>query len=371
MENNKEIIVQRLNELKDLVEQKKGRFFFLVSDTNGTPMASIEHIYKIAMLLKEEGYPVTMIHEKDKFIGVKDWMGKEYASLPHMSLSKMNNNKEFQINGADTFVIPELYSDFIKKLHESKLPSDTVVICQSHTFIFKYLNAGENWKYFGVENVITTSEKMKYFLEEYQPVTNTHIINPVITEDFKKSDKPQKPIISIIARHQDDIERVAKLFYQKYPMYSWISFKTLGNMNKADFASNLSETCLAVWVDDYATFGTFPLEAMASGVPVIIKIPDLIPEWAEVRGEDSVSFAENAIFVSNVLAIPDYIAKFVEGWLLGDIPPELYESMSKTPSKYSYENFKEQTLRTFRSLEEQKIRKIISTLKKVEDDTEQ
>jgi len=319
---NKEIITL-LKEVKDSIIDKKSRLFFFVADTNGTPMGSIEYIYKIAKQLERDGYSVIMLHEKEKFIGVEAWLGKEYSGMRHVSLSSMNENPEFKINGSDFFFIPELYADFIKKLKESKLPSETVVLCQSHSFIFKYLNAGENWSYFGVENVITTSEKMKMFLEEYQPVKNIHIINPTISKDFSPSTLPQKPIISIISRNTDDIERVAKLFYQKYPMYSWISFKTLGNMKKADFASALKETFLAVWLDDYATFGTFPLEAMASGVPVMIKIPDLIPEWAEKTEENNITLADNAIYVSNILAMPDYIAKFVEAWLLGVLVPVL------------------------------------------------
>lgn len=364
---NKEII-SLLQNIKQSVINKESRLFFFVADTNGVPMASIEQIYKIAKQMERDGYIVIMLHEKEKFIGVEGWMGKEYSSLRHVPLSTMNENPEFKINGADFFIVPELYSDLIKKLKESKLPSETVVICQSHTFVFKYLNAGENWSYFGVENVITTSNKMKMFLEEYQPVKNIHVINPVITKEFSPSNLPQKPIISIISRNPDDIERIAKLFYQKYPMYSWVSFKTLGNMKKVDFANALKETCLAIWLDDYATFGTFPLECMASGVPVMIKIPDLIPEWAEKIEGERISLADNAVYVSNILAMPDYIAKFMEAWLLGDVPETLYENMKKTPSIYTEGNFKEQVTRAFNKIFENKINKLQATIEKYESD---
>ena len=364
--NNAEII-DLLKEVKTSIQEKKGRLFFFVADTGGTPMASIEHIYKMAKQLDREGYDVIMLHEKEKFIGVDGWLGKEHSSLRHVSLVGMNENPEFKINGADFFFIPELYADFIKKLKESKLPSETVVICQSHSFIFKYLNAGEHWSYLGVENVITTSEKMKLFLEEYQPVKQIHVINPIITKDFSPSTLPQKPVISIISRNTEEIERIAKLFYQKYPMYSWISFKTLGNMKKADFANSLKETFLAIWLDDYATFGTFPLEAMASGVPVMIKIPDLIPEWAEKAEDGRIGLADNAIYISNVLSMPDYIAKFVESWLLDDFPNTLYENMKETPKTYSEENFKEQTMRVFNKIFEQKINKLTNTIEKYEN----
>lgn len=364
---NKEII-EKLVELKAKIQDKKGRLFFFVADTNGTPMASIEYIYKIAGIMHDEGYDVIMLHEKEKFIGVQNWMGEKYSSLKHISIATMNNNQEYQISGADTFFIPELYADLIKKLWESKLPSDTVVICQSHSFIFKYMNAGEGWSFYNVDHVITTSNKMKTFLAEYQPVKNTHVINPAISNLFSPSTEPQKPIISIITRNQDDLERVAKLFYQKYPMYSWFSFRTLGNLPKESFADALKETCLAVWIDDYATFGTFPLEAMKCGVPVIAKIPDLIPEWAETIEEDRIKLSDNAIYVSNILAIPDYIARFLETWLLGDVPKVMYDNMNNTADTYTEENFVTQTKTVFERIFESKIEKVNLTIKKYQDE---
>lgn len=369
---NKEII-QRLEELREDILSKNGRMFFFVSDTAGVPMASVEQIYKMAKLIQDEGYKVIMVHEKDKFIGVESWMGAEYSSIKHISIGSMNNSEEYKITGADTFFIPELFSDLIKKLHETKLPSDTVVICQSHTFIFKYLNAGETWSQYDVENVITTSNKMKLFLQEYQPTKNVFVVNPVISEDFNPEENalPQKPIISIISRVPDDIERVAKLFYQKYPMYSWISFRTLGSMKKSEFARALKESCLSVWIDDFATFGTFPLESMKSGVPCIIKIPDMIPEWAENFTQEGITLSDNAIYVPNVLAIPDYIAKFMEAWLLNDVPETLYQNMKAAPGIYTEENFVSQAKKTFEAIIEGKLSKLEQTIQKYQEENEQ
>lgn len=362
--NNTEQIIEKLNDLRKEILNKKGRLFFLVADTFGTPMASVEYIYRLAKQMQEDSYQVCMIYDDTKkFIGVRGWMGDKYADLPHMSVKQMSENKSIQIRASDYFFVPEIYADFYKKLYESKLPSETVLICQSHTFIFKYLNVGEKWKFFGIENVITTSGKMKRFLEEYQPVNNIHVVNPPITKEFSPSTAPQQPIISIISRNTDEIERLMKLFYQKYPMYGWISFKTLGGMTKEDFANSLKESCLSIWLDDFATFGTFPLESMACGVPVIVKIPDLIPEWAEKQNEENGTYTmnDNAIFVSNVLAIPDFIAKFMESWLLDDITPVLYENMKNSPKQYSEANFTEQTLKTFRKILELKVQKIEAT----------
>lgn len=368
--NNSEII-EKLEKLKLDIINKKNRLFFVVADTGGVPMASVEYIYRIAKLLNDRGHKVIMVHNKDKFIGVQNWLGFDYANLPHISIERMSDNKNMQIVGSDYFFVPELYSDFFKKLYESKLPSETVIICQSHTFIFKYLTSGEMWKFFNIDNVITTSSKMKKFLEEYQPVNDIQIINPPITKEFfEKSQQPQKPIITIIGRNPDESERLIKLFHQKYPMYSWFSFRTLGNMTKRDFADAIKESCLSIWLDDYATFGTFPLESMACGVPVIAKIPDLIPEWAEKIVESpetmNLQLENNAVYLSNILAMPDYIAKFVESWLLDDINQDIYVNMEQTAKKYTEENFAEQTINVFENLFNKKIQKINLTKAKYE-----
>jgi hypothetical protein len=46
-------------------------------------------------------------------------------------------------------------------------------------------------------------------------------------------------------------------------------------LSEKEFSDTLKECFLSVWVDDDSAFGTFPLESMASGVPVIGKIPKL------------------------------------------------------------------------------------------------
>ena len=50
-------------------------------------------------------------------------------------------------------------------------------------------------------------------------------------------------------------------------------------LSEQEFAETLKECFLSVWIDDESGFGTFPLESMASGVPVMGKIPNLQPEW--------------------------------------------------------------------------------------------
>ena len=53
-------------------------------------------------------------------------------------------------------------------------------------------------------------------------------------------------------------------------MYKWLSFKDLRGL-KEDFAKDLGKCCLAIWIDDTAGFGTFPLESFQCETPIIVK----------------------------------------------------------------------------------------------------
>jgi hypothetical protein len=66
------------------------------------------------------------------------------------------------------------------------------------------------------------------------------------------------------------------------------------NMSNKEFAESLGESCVSVWVDRIAGFGTFPLESMMCETPVIGTLPILRPEW--ITNENGIwSFDESKI----------------------------------------------------------------------------
>jgi glycosyltransferase involved in cell wall biosynthesis len=106
-----------------------------------------------------------------------------------------------------------------------------------------------------------------------------------------------------------------------------------------DFAKFLKECYVSVWVDSESAFGTFPLESMGSGTPVIGKIPAMKPEWI---GE------LNGVWTQEFNDIVDIVANFTQNWLEDNISNELYVEMEKTSSKYvNKENFESQVTNTF------------------------
>jgi glycosyltransferase involved in cell wall biosynthesis len=79
-------------------------------------------------------------------------------------------------------------------------------------------------------------------------------------------------------------------------------------------------------MDDESGFGTFPLESMKCGVPVLGKIPNLIPEWLN---------EDNGIWIAEKNVIVDFASDFIQNWLEDNLNLELFTNMEKTAEKYS------------------------------------
>jgi glycosyltransferase involved in cell wall biosynthesis len=85
-----------------------------------------------------------------------------------------------------------------------------------------------------------------------------------------------------------------------------------------DFSKFLKESFLSIWVDNESGFGTYPIESMISGTPIIGKIPNLKPEWMNEN---------NGIWTQNFNEIVDIAANFTQNWLEDNINEVLYENM--------------------------------------------
>jgi hypothetical protein len=184
------------------------------------------------------------------------------------------------------------------------------------------------------------------------------VVNPYIHDEFKPSEKPQTPKIFLFTRDKMRGSKIEKEFHLKYPQYAWVPFVVTNNMDRTEFASNLKECCLSVWVDEISAFGTFPLESMKCGVPVIGKIPEMMPEWMGSEDDGKYSIKDNGIWLLNNTAIPDYIAQFLDEWFTDTLNPETYTVMSEMANKYNKQNFERQTVETLEKLVASRIQKL-------------
>ena len=147
------------------------------------------------------------------------------------------------------------------------------------------------------------------------------VIKPYISDVFTPSKLPAKPIIAVHTRDQRDTVNLIKSFYIKFPQYRWVTFRDMRGLSESEFASTLRECCLSVWIDETSGFGTFPLESMKSGVPVLGLVPNLLPDW---MSED------NGLWINNKIQLVDFVADYLQNWLEDNVNDKLLIEMGTT-----------------------------------------
>ena len=123
-----------------------------------------------------------------------------------------------------------------------------------------------------------------------------------------------------------------------------------------EFAGALNECLVSVWVDDESTFGTFPLESMKCGVPVIGKIPDVEPDWLD----------ENGMWTYDTNKIVEILGTYVLAWLEGvELKNEVKEKMSESLLPYDETVTKNNVLSIFNSFRNKRVETIQKALEKL------
>lgn len=317
MENEmKEKVLLSIKNLKE----KKSRIYFVVQDTKGNAKASVRFIYQMAESLLKNGYNPIILHEKNDYMGVGDWLSTEYMSIPHKSLE----NQNFEISPEDFIILPEIFGFVMEQI--KNLPCAKIVLTQQYAHMLETLSPGQSWSQFGFMKCITTNSKQKEYIERIMRQSTFDIIEPYISETFEPKKLPPLPIIGVHTKDQSDAINIIKSFYLKFPQYRWFTFRDLRGLSEKEFSNSLKECFVSVWIDTKSGFGTFPLESMKSNVPVIGKTPDLTPDWLDEN---------NGIWLTDQTIIIDVIADFIQNWLEDNIKPELYENMKHTVERYS------------------------------------
>ena len=374
MEEQKNQIETQISQLKEVIgnlENKNFKLYFFTLDTKGNPTAGIANIYEHVKMLNELGYNAHILHEKNDYKlrgdengqGIADWLGEEYANLPHASIE----GQELLISPSDFIIIPEIFSNIMDQV--KGFPCKKIVFSQSYDYLLELLPIGKRWDFdYGFNDVITTSEKQANYIKSLFPSVKTHVVPVSIPEYFKPTGKPKTPVVAVLTRTAGDATKLAKSFYLQFPIYKWVTFKELRGLSRQKFATELEKCCLAVWVDDQAGFGTFPLEAMECNTPVIGKIPNMLPEWmetVELNGEASVK--NNGVWTNTTLNIPELVATYLKIWLEDAVPSDLLESMAESRGQYTVEAQKQSVEKVYGSMFENRASELKITLERLED----
>jgi hypothetical protein len=342
MAENK-VTKEQVEEIIKQLDTKEFNLYFFTLDTKGNPVAGVANIYEHVKVLTELGYKAHILHEKNDYklhgneegMGLSNWLGEEYAKLPHVSIE----SQQLNIGPRDFIIIPEIFSNVMDQT--KAFPCKKIVLSQSYDYLLELLPIGKRWADFGYNDVITTSQKQADYITRLFPNMKSYIVPVSIPSYFKPNDKPKMPIVGIHTRIPGDAAKVAKSFYLQYPIYKWLTFKDMRGLSRQQFADELKNVCLAVWIDDQAGFGTFPLEAMACDTPVIGKMPNMIPEWMEEKDEaGNTKIKNNGVWTNTPLNIPELIATYLKLWLEDSVPEDIVNSMKTTNGQYSEENQK-------------------------------
>ena len=336
------------------LETKENVIYFLTYDTKNNARAAIKHIYDMALTLKENGSNPKILTEDKSYIK-PEWLGEKYEVLDVVSIKEDKLN--IQID--DVIVVPEYYSNVLQQL--SNVRCTKVMLIQQKEYIFETLPVGSRWSDYGFDRIIVTTEASKKYVQELFPESLVHIIPPIIGDNFKPSEDIIKPYIAISCRDRVKHRKLISEFYIKYPHLRWITFKDMVQMSYDEFSESLKDCMVSLWVDDESTFGTFPLESMKSGVPIVGKIPSTEPDW----------LTENGMWTYDETKIVDILGTYVLAWLDGiELTEEVKQKMKDTLLPYDTEITKNNILSIFNSFTNKRVEilsKALENLKKEQE----
>ena len=149
---------EQLENIKNSIEKIKNKDFgiyFFTLDTKGNPTAGVATIYEHVKKLRDLGYNAQILHDKKDYklredeegMGIAEWLGEEYATLPHISIE----SQQLQVGPQDFVIIPEAFASVMKQTKD--FPCKRVIFLQAYEYIFEMLEIREGWEQFNISDV--------------------------------------------------------------------------------------------------------------------------------------------------------------------------------------------------------------------------
>ena len=378
MEINNKVFKEKLTEVISKLNKKDFTINFFIIDTKGVANGNTRFIYETAKDLIDNGYKCHMLYQQEKevaeviengkrinkeievqFIGVREWMGDDYANIPHGSIGSEN----IKVSTSDFLIIPEIFANVMNQT--KKLPCKRIILSQNLNHITEFMQLGSSWSDFGIIDVITTTEVQEKEIKELFPYMHTKIINPSIPAYFRNNSDPKKLAIAVVVKDPSKLKKLVNQFFWKYPQYRWITFMDLKNLPRELFADTLRESAITVWIDDETYFGQAPVEAIKSGSIVIGKIPETIPEW--MWNQDKTDMSTNGLWFNDFKDVHKLIAQAIKLWMDDQIPSIITDEMIKMNDKYSKEQKETQTISVIKELIEERIEELKVVINKIDE----
>jgi hypothetical protein len=360
-EENAQVSNDQIDKMKmSIVKLKNSQskfLFFVTKSTN--PSASMYEVYFHANVVKNMGFETIILTDEDEY-EIPYWIDEDLTKLEHQPMSKAKLN----VGPQDVLVIPEIFSNVMEQT--KTLPCIRVGLLQSIDYMMNGLVPSVDWSSFGISKVITTSDSLKNLVEEFfgRDKFDVKTYDIGLPEYFYNDDAPKRPVITVVGRNPNEISKLIKLFYAKYSQYGWVTFDSMiteskppRSLTRKEYADRLRKNFAAVWVDRIASFGTLPIEAMASGCIPIGLVPDNTPEYLLEEDEDGkIVYAENSgVWTADYYSLPTLIGDTVTKYLDDTIEDDVYEKMKTISDKYSQKNSSVQISKIYKDLIEERI----------------
>lgn len=301
-QNNFDQLLEMVGKTKEVFENKEFKIYFYLPDFKNNTLFFICNIYNQIKNLKELGYNCVVLSDKNDY-KVPEWLEKELRDVNVITLE--NSPK---IEAHDFIVVPEFAMPFISELAKQQGATQNVVLhVNAYEDILNTMPVGARWQDLGIVDVIVNSPPMeKYVTRLMGHPLRTHVIPIVVSEKFKNTEKEKRPYVAVMARDEGQFHRFFKEFILKYPMLKFISFVYLKGKPRNEFANILNEAAFAVWIDEVASLGSFPLECFRTNTPLVALRPKL-PQEFHTKGY--------GIWANSRMEIEDYMNQLLTYWL--------------------------------------------------------
>jgi hypothetical protein len=167
------------------------------------------------------------------------------------------------------------------------------------------------------------------------PYVDVTLLTPSVMPCFREPITPKRLIVNIISKKTSDVNKFIRMFYWKYPILKFITFRDLRGYPKEVFAEYLREAAFTVWIDPETPFGYSAIESMSCGSIVVGKIPETMPVLMTNNGQIN----DNGLWSYDINSLSDILANVIGSWMQDNFPDKILESMKKTAEEYSYKHW--------------------------------
>jgi glycosyltransferase involved in cell wall biosynthesis len=390
--SKEEALKQREKAITSLVSklEKSENTIYIYCPAMSTPSGGISVLFQHAKILKDAGKSVTIVYEpqqnnqasleatkKARLKGAKEpviifdkfnpsWLGslQEEVSMRCLAEGELTysdgTSEKFEslmMNPEDIMIIPEGFPNIME--NTAQLPCKRIVMAQSWYYILSGLKVGQKWQHFGIKDVISISDGITEFLDTVMPGLGVKNYKQAIDRElFNVSEKisDKAPMISYMPgrgpESQMKTNTVIRTFYEFYPHYRWVRFAQLQGLSKEEFASQLKNSALALYTDEVAGFGTFPLEAMACGTHVV--------GWTPFGSKEYIN-EKNGFWAVNgdVFQLAELIGMALDRYFSGALDSEeVAKEYEKTLSDYTKEKEVESVLNIYKEINNERIEEL-------------